>query len=476
MIEYRLDERIGVGGLGDVYRATEILPNGTQLPVACKLLKNSLRDDRALLDMFQEEAEINRRISHNHPGLVSMHHWVQTEPGEHDYMIMELIDGCSLQALIDHAQHGADIADRLPFDMIRLIARDLLDALAYVHRNRLYHRDISPVNVLISRHGEVKLADLGLAGASDGRKREGFSGKPAFASRETLPDGHYDERSDLYSFGAMLYAMLTGAPPFGERVTVHDLLAREFPDGWQVPPLPASIDEDLRTLAMGLLQAEHDKRNPGTAAAALAAIRAPDHADLIRGELGKVAADLRQRAHQRDKAEEPGSRAGVRLMALHMTAVDAAESGTHRTLHKRAISPGHMARLLGKAVLIVAAIGGLALGLYRDGAGPAPGPSAQLAAPAEEAAGMPAEPAVCVSAPPVDEESERSPTPSPVAEERSREPTPRVQRRKRTWPRRAQRPPASVSRPVAAVAGRAAETMEEMPGPSEVGLYENTIE
>ena len=384
MIQYQLTRRIGSGGMGDVYKAIEITPAGGRIPVAGKLLKGVLREEKPLISMFREEAEINRRISHGHTGLVALHHWVGTEPEGRDYLIMELVEGCSLRELLDHASHGATMYERLPFDMVRLIARDFLDALAYLHKQGHIHRDISPGNILISQEGAIKLIDLGLARDADGQPLPHFDRKPAYASPEALPGHVYDERSDLYSFGAMLYEMLTGAPPFGERVTTGDLLAREFPDDWHAPPLPDRVPEDLRALAMGLLNPEHRRRKPATASAARDALCAPEGIDETRTRLAQVAKELHQLAHQKRTAEEPGSCAGVRLIALHVSDQRSDEPPARHAPPKRALPHRHVARMLGLALVATAAIGGFALGMYRHNAESAPTPPDTIAATAEE--------------------------------------------------------------------------------------------
>ena len=175
MSDYELHEPIGHGGMGVVYAAVERLPNGKAQPVACKVLRRPWRTFDKLVELFRQEAETNRRISHNHGGLVTLHSWFHDADG-HDFLIMELIEGGSLDDL-------RKTGERLSFDAIRLVARDALDALAYVHGHGIVHRDISPSNVLVSRQGIVKLSDFGLAKAPTfephGREHASeFRGKP----------------------------------------------------------------------------------------------------------------------------------------------------------------------------------------------------------------------------------------------------------------------------------------------------------
>ena len=364
MIEYQLHERIGKGGMGDVYIGAEKQPNGKLVPVACKILNSAWRRERELIECFQQEAEVNRRISHNHGGLVTLHHWMKAQPGGQDFLIMELIDGCSLADLIHHAHAGQTMSERMPLDMVRLIARAVLDALAYVHECGITHRDISPGNILIAHDGAIKLADLGLARPpSKGEKENRFNGKPTYASPEHLPGQRYDERSDLYSFGTVLYEMLTGAPPFGAKVKFGELLERTSPVDWQAPSLPDDVPEDLRTVTMGLLQGEQAKRHPATAAEAYAAIRVPADVETTRGQLRAIVKVRQQLARQYRQGEEPGSYAGMRVKALHLH-VGGLEDSSKNGRTGREIAAGRIARMLGIGLLTVAAIGGLAIGLY----------------------------------------------------------------------------------------------------------------
>jgi serine/threonine-protein kinase len=120
-------------------------------------------------------------------------------------MIMELVEGCSV----------ADMDTPLPADIVCRIAADVLDGLHYMHSLDVLHRDITPTNILVSRTGEIKISDLGLAKPipdGHGKASNGFC-TYAYASPEVLQQGTVDPRSDLYSLGAVLYGLLAGYPP-----------------------------------------------------------------------------------------------------------------------------------------------------------------------------------------------------------------------------------------------------------------------
>lgn len=261
MTTYRLLERIGAGGMGEVFAAHRILDNGDHSTVALKTMKPELCADAKYRRMFFDEARIGLQISHNHPGLVTVYECITDKHGR-SHLIMEWIDGCSLYDIA--AFHG-----RPPWDVLRLIARDVLGALDYLHGNGILHRDISPCNVLVSRAGEVKLSDLGLAKprAGDGKRSSRFRGKFPYASPEAVRGRRIDERSDLFAFAAVLYEVITGHSPYGEAYDLWGLL-RRYVD-WRAPALPDDVPADLRALIGGLLQRKPSERRPQNARDAL---------------------------------------------------------------------------------------------------------------------------------------------------------------------------------------------------------------
>lgn len=178
--------------------------------------------------------------------------------------------------------------------------------------------------------------------------------------------------------------MLTGAPPFGERVKLTALTARKFPADWRVAPLPEHLPADLRALAMGLLRPENSERKPATARDACAAIAPPADLDATRTQLAEVATKLYQLAHQRRTAGEPGSCVGVRLTALHLSDRRSGDSHAQPAPPKRALSHRYVRRMLGIALLAVFTVGGLLLGLHWRTAELEPTRPAPVAAQGEE--------------------------------------------------------------------------------------------
>lgn len=217
---YRLERRIGTGGMGEVWRAVHI---HLDTPRVVKVVRRDLVSDADAQARFVREARLATRVQH--PNVAVLHDFA-TLPDGRAYMAWELIEGQSLAAVL--REHGP-----LPPQRAALIAAQALDGLGAIHRAGIVHRDISPDNIMISpsSHGaeRIRIIDLGIArdGSLDApaQTQTGmFLGKFKYCSPEhlgMLPQGEsLDGRADLYSMGIVLYEMLTGATPF-EETTPH---------------------------------------------------------------------------------------------------------------------------------------------------------------------------------------------------------------------------------------------------------------
>jgi predicted Ser/Thr protein kinase/predicted nucleic acid-binding protein len=214
---YRVEELIGSGGMGTVYRATQL---SLGRPVALKVLPPNVSDDPQFVHRFHREAEILAALAH--PNVVQV-----IDRGEAEgryFIVMEYVDGESLRALLRRGPVP-------PRDACRICAQ-LLDALDYAHAKGVVHRDIKPENVLLSREGNVKVADFGvsrfLAGGPDTRLTRthfvlGTYEYMAPEQRESVQEA--DSRSDIYATAVVLYEMLTGELPIGR----FDLPSRKLP-------------------------------------------------------------------------------------------------------------------------------------------------------------------------------------------------------------------------------------------------------
>jgi YVTN family beta-propeller protein len=203
---YRIDGVAGKGGMGVVYRATQL---GLGRVVALKVIAAELAGNLDFRNRFESEAQLAASI--DHPNVVPVF-----EAGEAEgvlYLAMRYVEGTDLRTLVESA-------GRLDAERAVRIVWQVAGALDAAHRRGLVHRDVKPPNVLIAQEGEehAYLTDFGLtkvAAASGGFTRTGhFVGTPDFASPEQIRGEHADARADVYSLGAVLFHALTGRAPF----------------------------------------------------------------------------------------------------------------------------------------------------------------------------------------------------------------------------------------------------------------------
>ncbi|MBW2525152.1 MAG: serine/threonine protein kinase, partial [Deltaproteobacteria bacterium] len=232
MGQYTLEAKLGEGGMGVVYRARHAL---MRRPTAVKLVLPEKAGD-ATLERFEREVQLTAQLTH--PNTITIFDYGRTPDGVL-YYAMELLDGATLEAVIEH--DGAQPAARV-MRVLSVVA----DALAEAHESGLIHRDIKPANILLCKQGGhvdvAKVLDFGLvkAVAEDedaSLTREGtITGTPQYLSPEAIASAtSVDARSDLYALGAVGYYMLTGTPVF-ESGTVVEVCAHHL----HTPPTPPS--------------------------------------------------------------------------------------------------------------------------------------------------------------------------------------------------------------------------------------------
>ncbi len=237
--QYEILSRLGAGGMGEVYRARD-----TRLgrDVAVKALSGDLSPDAQRLSRFETEARSASAL--NHPNIVTIH-----EVGRDSrtpFIVMELVEGRTLRDLL----HGG----ALPVRKALNLAAQLADALAQAHEAGVVHRDLKPENVMVTRDGFAKILDFGLAKverppAGSGSSRHGLTitdetrdgavvGTAGYMSPEQASGYRVDFRSDQFSFGALVYEMLSGRRAFQGPTRAETLVAviREEAD-----PLPATL-------------------------------------------------------------------------------------------------------------------------------------------------------------------------------------------------------------------------------------------
>ena len=207
--KYEIIDRLGRGGMAEVYRGYQ---TSLERYVAIKLLHPFLADDPEFKDRFEREARNVARL--RHPNIVQVYDFEYDTNNESYYMVMELIDG---QTLKDYLSDLHDKGERMSMREIVRIARGAISALAYAHARGMIHRDVKPANLMLDSDGRLVLTDFGIAKIVTGIQftaSGGLIGTPAYMAPEQGLGEAGDERSDLYSFGVILFQMCTGELPF----------------------------------------------------------------------------------------------------------------------------------------------------------------------------------------------------------------------------------------------------------------------
>src|SRR6201994_3440111 len=206
---YELDGVVGRGGMAEVYRARDIRLDRI---VAIKTLRADLARDQIFQARFRREAQ--SAASLNHPSIVAVYDTGEDMVGNTPvpYIVMEFVDGRTLRDLLRDDR-------RLLPERAAEITDGVLRALDYSHRNGIVHRDIKPGNVMLTRAGDVKVMDFGIARAvsdssSTMTQTAAVVGTAQYLSPEQARGENVDSRSDVYSTGCLLYELLTGRPPF----------------------------------------------------------------------------------------------------------------------------------------------------------------------------------------------------------------------------------------------------------------------
>jgi serine/threonine protein kinase len=246
---YEVEGLLGEGGIGRVYVARDTVL-GRQ--VAIKALRPEMSHDSNLIERFFSEAKSLANL--NHPNIATLY-TLQVE-GQGAYMIMELINGCTLNDLLARV-HRLSVRESLA------IVAQAVAGLAYAHRRGVIHRDIKPSNLMVTDEGVVKIMDFGIArvlGSQQLTRAGEFYGTLAYASPEQIRSDPIDARADLYSLAIVLYRLLAGAPPFTEN-SDYGLMTAHL----QTPPPPLrervpNVDPDTETALMRALAKQPQDR------------------------------------------------------------------------------------------------------------------------------------------------------------------------------------------------------------------------
>ncbi|HEX6902334.1 MAG TPA: tetratricopeptide repeat protein [Thermoanaerobaculia bacterium] len=263
---YRLEERLGAGGMGVVYRAYD---ERLDRSVAIKVIPPAHSEDPQRRERLRREARASARLSH--PAIIQVYDFVQTE--EVDAIVMELVEGERL----------SDLLLRGPLDLDRglTIAREVAEALAEAHSKGIVHRDLKTENVIVTLAGHAKVLDFGIAKQLDGgdpslTKEGAVLGTFRSMAPEQAQGHEVDHRADLFALGTLLYEIFTGESPFAGpngAATLRKICWHQQPPAREVNP---KVPDELSDLIDGLLRKEpHHRPQETREVAALLARMAP---------------------------------------------------------------------------------------------------------------------------------------------------------------------------------------------------------
>jgi serine/threonine protein kinase/tetratricopeptide (TPR) repeat protein len=246
---YQIIELLGRGGMGRVYRA---LDTKTGEEVAIKLIRPDIAEDPRTRERFVNEIKLAHRISHRNIG--KMYH-LGVDRGLH-FITLEYVPGEDLKSFIRRSR-------RLDISTVVAIAKQICSGLSEAHDAGIIHRDLKPGNIMIDKEGNAKILDFGIARAvgTRGVTAEGsVIGTPEYMSPEQVEGGESDRRSDIYSFGVILFEMVTGRLPFDADTP----FAVAFKHQSEAPPRPEDLNPqtpaELSSVILRCLEKNRDKR------------------------------------------------------------------------------------------------------------------------------------------------------------------------------------------------------------------------
>jgi serine/threonine protein kinase len=304
--KYRLQERIALGGMAEVFRAVAEGPAGVEKVVALKRILPLLSGAGDFVTMFIDEARIAASLTHVNIAQVLEF----GEVGGQYYLAMELVEGADLARLSDAARARGR---RLPVEVVDFVVAEAARGLAYAHDKRgrdgaplaIVHRDVSPQNILVSFAGEVKLADFGIAkaiGKLHKTESGAVMGKLRYMSPEQVLGEPLDARSDLFALGVVMHEMLTGKTLFdGDnpgRVAEQIKTCEVPPPSATVPEVPAALDQ----VCLKLLQRKPADRYQHAAEVARDLAKLPS---VSREDLGALVQELAPRPTEHVEASAP---------------------------------------------------------------------------------------------------------------------------------------------------------------------------
>lgn len=268
--KYQVLERLAVGGMAELFKARAAGDHGFEKLVVIKRILPHLASDPAFVHMFIDEARLTASL--DHPGIVQVYE-LGNEGGT-PYIVMQYVDGLDVLALL---RECARTQLRLPAPLAALIARDVLDALDHAHGATgpsgralgLVHRDVSPGNILVSRRGDVKLTDFGIAHAAERSHHTEagiLKGKYGYMSPEQVSGVEVDGASDVFSLAVVLAEMLMARRLFAAASDLDVLLMVRAADLRRLEQHADEVPDALREIATRALAREPAARWPSAGA------------------------------------------------------------------------------------------------------------------------------------------------------------------------------------------------------------------
>jgi hypothetical protein len=243
---YKLNELVGEGGMGKVYRATQL---SLHRDVALKVLRDQLAKDKGFRDLFINEARSAAQLVHSNVVQV----YDAGVEGDVVFFSMEYLGQGSVEEILEKEK-------RIPWEQAILQVLEAAHGLAYAESKGIVHRDIKPDNLMLNEDGRVKIADLGLAKRGEGPQDKGVIGTPHFIPPEQALGKQVDHRADIYSLGATFFRMITGRTLFSGK-TAKEIVLKHIKEP---PPAASSVDDtvpdDLDLVLAKMLAKDPDQR------------------------------------------------------------------------------------------------------------------------------------------------------------------------------------------------------------------------
>src|SRR6516165_3798561 len=259
---YRIIGLLGRGGMGEVYRATDLTLGQS---VALKFLPEEASRNQRLLERFHGEVRVARLVSH--PNVCRVYDIGEIEGMP--FISMEYVDGEDLASLLMRI-------GRLPADKALEAARKICAGLAAAHDRGVIHRDLKPQNIMMNKRGEVVIMDFGLAAIADQLSgAEVRNGTPAYMAPEQLKGAGVTHRSDIYALGLVLYELFTGRKPYDAKTLPQLIDLQESAQLTSMTSIASDVDPAVETIIRRCLDPDPLKR-PANALAVAAALPGGD--------------------------------------------------------------------------------------------------------------------------------------------------------------------------------------------------------